>query len=258
MVATDTRCVFDSIQASWNKLTACQRKELALAAGDRLQLKANGRSVENRKLVNGELVTVEADSAGWTHRPERWPGPGQKFPQFVRATPSRPTRSQGKSVDHVLFSDSTVAGRDESAAMVCHHFARAKRASTSSPPDKEQLRENITRSADRPSVMDLLAAHFQNDWFYRQIEQRWGRRAEEFEAMRQKQMQIGPARTGKAIFGAENDTSATENVYVGPSLRRSFPAPPSRWNCGRHRNLFAGWHLLRLKFLPLMLMMDKH
>ena len=43
--------------------------------------------------------------------------------------------------------------------------------------DKEQLRENITRSADRPSVMDLLAAHYQNDRFYRLIEQRWGRRA---------------------------------------------------------------------------------
>ena len=26
---------------------------------------------------------------------------------------------------------------------------------------------------------------------------------------------IGPARTGKAIVGAENDTAATENVYVG-------------------------------------------
>ena len=63
--------------------------------------------------------------------------------------------------------------------------------------DKEQLRENITRSADRPSVMDLLAAHYQNDRFYRLIEQRWGqraavlmtknRRAQECEVMRQTQ-----------------------------------------------------------------------
>jgi len=43
--------------------------------------------------------------------------------------------------------------------------------------DKEQLRENITRSADRPSVLDLLTAHYQNDPRYRRFEQRWGPRA---------------------------------------------------------------------------------
>jgi hypothetical protein len=38
-----------------DRLTACQCKEMALASGDRLQLKANGRSVEHRKLVRWTL-----------------------------------------------------------------------------------------------------------------------------------------------------------------------------------------------------------
>ena len=40
-----------------DKVSVCQCNEMTLAPGDRLQLKANGRSVEDRKLVNGELVT---------------------------------------------------------------------------------------------------------------------------------------------------------------------------------------------------------
>ena len=43
--------------------------------------------------------------------------------------------------------------------------------------DKRQLREQITHSGQRPLVMDLLAAHFQNDPMYRQVERVWGRRA---------------------------------------------------------------------------------
>ena len=76
-------------------------------------------------------------------------------------------------------------------------FRAAKRGIHIFTTDKEQLRENIARSVDRPSVMDLLAAHYQNDWFYSLIEQRWGQRAavimtknhraQKCEAMRQSQ-----------------------------------------------------------------------
>src|SRR5207249_3105848 len=42
-----------------NRLSVCQPKELSLASGDRLQLKANGRTRQGRRLANGELVTVD-------------------------------------------------------------------------------------------------------------------------------------------------------------------------------------------------------
>ena len=41
-------------------------KQPQLAAGDRLQLKFNGRSVEGRPLANGELVTVRAEESSAT------------------------------------------------------------------------------------------------------------------------------------------------------------------------------------------------
>ena len=181
-----------------DKLTACQRKELALASGDRLQLKANGRSVENRKLVNGELVTVETVHPDGRIALKDGRVLDKNFRQFVRGYAITSYASQGKSVDHVLFSDSLAkAATNQQQWYVT--ISRGKKGIHIFTTDKEQLRENITRSADRPSVMDLLVAHYQNDRFYRLIEQRWGqraavimtlnKRAQEFRERRQRQRQ---------------------------------------------------------------------
>ena len=43
--------------------------------------------------------------------------------------------------------------------------------------DKEQLRENITRSRERPLAVDLVPPALRNSWFYRLAERRFGKRA---------------------------------------------------------------------------------
>src|SRR5207237_10658906 len=88
-----------------DRITVCQRKELALSPGDRLQLKANGRSEDGRKLANGELVTVkEAHDDGLIQLTDGRVL-NQKFRQFVRGYAVTSYAAQGKTVDHVLFSD---------------------------------------------------------------------------------------------------------------------------------------------------------
>jgi conjugative relaxase-like TrwC/TraI family protein len=175
LVATDTREVSIPFK-QLDKLTACQRKELALAAGDKLQLKANGRSVENRKLVNGELVTVKAVQPDGRIALADGRVLDKNFRQFVRGYAITSYASQGKSVDYVLFSDSAAkAATNQQQWYVT--ISRGKKGIHIFTTDKEQLRESITRSGDRPSVLDLLAAHYQHDPRYRRIEQRWGQRA---------------------------------------------------------------------------------
>jgi hypothetical protein len=126
----------------------------------------------------------------------------KNFRQFVRGYAITSYASQGKSVDHVLFSDSMAkAATNQQQWYVT--ISRGKKGIHIFTTDKEQLRENITRSADRPSVMDLLAAHYQNDRFYRLIEQRWGqraavimtqnKRAQAFRELRQRQRQAQTA-----------------------------------------------------------------
>jgi conjugative relaxase-like TrwC/TraI family protein len=181
------------------KLTACQHKELALAAGDRLQLKANGRSVENRKLVNGELVTVKAVEPDGRIALTDGRVLDRNFRQFVRGYAITSYASQGKSVDHVLFSDSAAkAATNQQQWYVT--ISRGKKGIHIFTTDKQQLRENITRSGERPSVVDALIAHYRkHDPTYRLMERNWGtraaltmtnsKRAREFREMRQRQNQ---------------------------------------------------------------------
>ena len=175
LITTETRDVSIPFE-HLDRLTACQCKEMALASGDKLQLKANGRSVENRKLVNGELVTVKTVQSDGRIALADGRVLDKNFRQFVRGYAITSYASQGKSVDHVLFSDSMAkAATNQQQWYVT--ISRGKKGIHIFTTDKEQLRENITRSADRPSVMDLLAAHYQNDPSYRRFEQRWGQRA---------------------------------------------------------------------------------
>ncbi len=198
LVEADTRSIpipFTQL----DKLTACTRKELALAAGDKLQLKANGRSVENRKLVNGELVTVKAVQPDGRIALADGRVLDKNFRQFVRGYAITSYASQGKSVEYVLFSDSAAkAATNQQQWYVT--ISRGKRGIHIFTTDKEQLRENITRSGERPSVVDALIAHYRkHNPFFRLIEKNWGtrmaltmtnsKRAREFRALRQRQNQ---------------------------------------------------------------------
>ncbi len=197
-----------------DRLTACQRKELALASGDQLQLKANGRSVENRKLVNGELVTVETVHPDGRIALKDGRVLDKHFRQFVRGYAITSYASQGKSVDHVLFSDSMAkAATNQQQWYVT--ISRGKKGIHIFTTDKEQLRENITRSADRPSVMDLLAAYYQNDRHFRLIEQRWGQRAAVIMTMSKRAREFRELRQRQ---------SQTEAVKIEPDETRQQPA----------------------------------
>lgn len=158
MVEGDTRVASIPFR-QLGKITVCQRKEMALAPGDRLQLKANGRSVENQRLANGELVTVKALSGGGSIVLEDGRTLGKDFRQFVRGYAVTSNGSQGKSVDYVLFSDSAVrAATNQQQWYVT--ISRGKKGIHIFTGDKEALRENITRSGDRPLVLDTVSDGF--------------------------------------------------------------------------------------------------
>jgi conjugative relaxase-like TrwC/TraI family protein len=138
------------------KVTACQSREMALSPGDRLQLKANGRSVENKKLANGELVTVKAVRPDGQIDLADGRTLDKNFRQFVRGYAVTSHASQGKSVDYVLFSDSAVKAATNNQQWYVT-ISRGKKGIQIFTCDKEQLRDNITRSGDRPLALDTVA-----------------------------------------------------------------------------------------------------
>ena len=67
--------------------------------------------------------------------------------------------SQGKTVDHVLFSDSAIkAATNQQQWYVT--ISRGRKGITIFTSDKAQLGENILRSGDRPLAMDLAKQRY--------------------------------------------------------------------------------------------------
>ncbi len=136
------------------RLTVYQPKEFVLSTGDRLQLKANDKSQDGRKLANGELVTVKE-----IHPDGRIAlNDGRMLPkhyrQFVRGYAVTSYAAQGKTVDHVLFSDSAVrAATNQNQWYVT--ISRGRKGVKIFTTDKIQLRENVARSGDRTLALDL-------------------------------------------------------------------------------------------------------
>jgi hypothetical protein len=62
--------------------------------------------------------------------------------------------SQGKTVDHVLFSDSTIKAATNAQQWYVT-ISRGRRGIRIFTPDKIQLRENLVRSGHRPLAMEL-------------------------------------------------------------------------------------------------------
>ena len=180
---TDTHLIIESDERvasipfkQLDRLTVCQRKELAVSAGDRLQLKANGRSTDNRKLANGELVTVkQVNGDGRIALADGRVLP-KSFRQFVRGYAVTSYASQGRTVDYVLFADSAVkpATNDQQWYVT---ISRGRKGINIFTTDKQQLRENITRSGDRPLAVEIATPQPIKSWIHRLMARRFGERA---------------------------------------------------------------------------------
>jgi len=140
--------------AQLERLTVCRERETSLSTGDRLQLKANAKTKNGRALANGELVTVariESDGRIVLHDGRVLE---RDYRQFVRGYAVTSYGSQGKTVDYVLFSDSALQAATSRQQWYVT-ISRGRKGVRIFTADKEQLRENITRSGDRELALDL-------------------------------------------------------------------------------------------------------
>jgi ATP-dependent exoDNAse (exonuclease V) alpha subunit len=158
-----------------DKITVCHLRETQIAERDRLHLKANRTLASGSRVTNGELVTVKSVRPDGAIKLADGRVLDSDYREFLPGYALTSYGSQGKTVDYVLFSDSTVKAATNAQQWYVS-ISRGRRGIKIFTPDKEQLRENITRTGDRSSMIELLAKHYENNWFYRLIEQRWGMR----------------------------------------------------------------------------------
>jgi ATP-dependent exoDNAse (exonuclease V) alpha subunit len=137
-----------------DKVTLCLPREIPVAQGDKLHLKANRRLASGARVTNGELVTVK--SAFSDGKIELADGRvlDKSFREFLPGYAVTSYGSQGKTVDFVLFSDSTIKTATNAQQWYVT-ISRGRRGVRIFTPDKEQLRENLARSGHRPLALEF-------------------------------------------------------------------------------------------------------
>jgi len=138
-----------------DRLTICQLVEMALTSGDRLQLKANAEACDCKPLVNGELVSVKDVASDGRIRLQDGRVLPAEYRQFVRGYAVTSYGSQGKTVEHVLFSDSAVKGATNNQQWLVT-ISRGTRGVRVFTQDKLRLQENVSRLGNRELAVELI------------------------------------------------------------------------------------------------------
>jgi ATP-dependent exoDNAse (exonuclease V) alpha subunit len=139
-----------------DRISVCQPRELSIADGDRLQLKANRKLASRGRVTNGELVTVKSVRGDGGIELSDGRVLDDNFREFLPGHAITSYGAQGKTVDYVLFSDSTIKAATNAQQWYVT-ISRGRRGIRIFTPDKEQLRENLTRSGHRPLAMEFAS-----------------------------------------------------------------------------------------------------
>ena len=149
-------------------INVCSSREIVLSPGDKLQLKANSTAGDGRKLANGEVVTVAAVKSNGAIRLQDGRVLPPHYRQFLRGYAVTSYGSQGKTVDHVLFSDSAVRAASNAQQWYVT-ISRGRKSIQIFTPDKLELRHAVMRSGERELALDLLSKRARRYGVHQQI-----------------------------------------------------------------------------------------
>jgi conjugative relaxase-like TrwC/TraI family protein len=154
LVEIDGKCVTVPNKVL-DKISVCLPREIHVTQGDKLHLKANRKLASGTRITNGELVVVK--SVGVNGDIELTDGRllDKSFREFLPGYAVTSYGSQGKTVDYVLFSDSTIKAATNAQQWYVT-ISRGRRGVRIFTPDKIQLRENLVRSGHRPLALEFV------------------------------------------------------------------------------------------------------
>jgi conjugative relaxase-like TrwC/TraI family protein len=153
LVEIDGKCVTVPNKVL-DKISVCLPREIHVTQGDKLHLKANRKLASGARITNGELVVVK--SVGVNGDIELTDGRvlDKSVREFLPGYAVTSYGSQGKTVDYVLFSDSTIKAATNAQQWYVT-ISRGRRGIRIFTPDKIQLRENLIRSGHRPLALEF-------------------------------------------------------------------------------------------------------
>jgi hypothetical protein len=137
-----------------DRITVCRPVPLTVCSGDKLQLKANALATRGQRLANGEIVTLSAVLQDDSIRLDDGRTLPPSYRQFQRGYAVTSYGSQGKTVDHVLFTDAAVRAATNAQQWYVT-ISRGRKSIQIFTTDREELRQAISRGGERELALDL-------------------------------------------------------------------------------------------------------
>jgi hypothetical protein len=133
-----------------------ERRDLPLAAGDRIRIAQNGTAADGKgRLVNGALHTVARFDRGGNIVLDNGHTVPKNYGHLAHGYCTTSHASQGKTVDRVFVA----CGPESFAAASKEQFyvsvSRARESATVYCTDKQELQEAVSRSSTRVSATEL-------------------------------------------------------------------------------------------------------
>lgn len=141
------------------RLTVCEQRSLDLCHGDKIQLKSNCKIGRTKKLANGQILTIlgEGKHGGLLVQD----GYGQKhelpaeFRMFNYGYAVSSYAAQGKTVDHVIISDSMCKAATSQKEFYVS-ISRGRQSCSILTADRESLQDHIESLGERDLASDLV------------------------------------------------------------------------------------------------------
>jgi len=132
-------------------------RQLEVAAGDRLLIRANGR---NAGVLNGEIVTVERIDAGVVRTADGRMIDTRRFREFAHGFAVTSHAAQSKTVEHVVVAAERLNAK--AAYVAC---SRGRVSCVVHTPDKAALLDRLP-DGNRVAALDLLGSE---NFFAKQV-----------------------------------------------------------------------------------------
>jgi conjugative relaxase-like TrwC/TraI family protein len=143
----------------WSESTkwqVCQPHTLKLAQGERLQLKRNQRAVKDKDaLVNGEIVEISHLLQDGTIRLKDGRSLPPEYRTFQLGYATTSYGGQGKTVDHVLVSDSGIKAATNARQWYVD-ISRGRKSATIFTSDKSGLIQRICQHGQNPLALEVF------------------------------------------------------------------------------------------------------
>ena len=145
------------------RFSVYEKQKIGLAIGDKIRITKNGSSNENKRLNNGDLMTIHGFDKGGNVL--AFKGKSSKnlmtldkdYRNLTHGYYTTSPASQGKSVDKVIVMQSSASGKASSKEQFYVSASRGKFSISVYTDDKQYLLRSVKQSTTRTTAMDIAA-----------------------------------------------------------------------------------------------------